>query len=104
MKLIVAALLTGGSVITGSIPNPKVGECIFTDIVVTRSEPTFVDPDGAVTGMRIWQVCGFSVPTDTGGSIAVDDLFVTEIDVDAAIELVEAADDLLGDDGVYLPE
>lgn len=80
MKLLIATLLGGGALI--ALPNPSVGECEIADIVITRTEPTMIDTDGEITGIRIWQVCGFQVPNETGGVRAVDDTFNTEYDID----------------------
>lgn len=94
MKLIIGALLAGGSFVAADLPNPAVGECRIADIVVTRSEPTMINPDGEVTGLRVWQVCGFQVPTDTGGQRAVDDTFVLDFDADDADMVIAAAEAL----------
>ncbi len=83
MKLIIGTLLAGGTLVTADMPNPNVGECEIADAVVTRSEPTFINPDGEVTGLRVWQVCGYQVPTGVGSNMrAVDDEFVTDIELD----------------------
>lgn len=98
MKLI-ATLLFGGTLFAADLPNPEVGACVIADAVVTRSEPTMIDPDGAVTGMRIWQVCSFQHPTDTGGMRTVDDSFVTEIDLEGVDpDMADAAAEVLRGD------
>ena len=94
MKLALA--LIAGSFVGADLPNPQVGECEIADIVVTRSAPTMIDVDGEITGLRIWQVCGFQVPTDTGVR-AVDDTFVIHFDEDTAVLVVEAATELSED-------
>lgn len=89
-----AALLLGGTFFTADLPNPQVGECVIADVVITRTEPTMIDTDGEVTGIRLWQVCGFQVPTETGVA-ARDDTFNTELDLDDAELLVAAAGELV---------
>ncbi len=80
------------------MPNPNVGECAIADVVITRNAPTFINPDGEITGLRIWQVCGYQVPTGDGSNVrAVDDEFVTDIDLDQAELIVAAVDELLDD-------
>lgn len=90
MKFIAATLLAGGTLVSADLPNPQVGECVIADVVVTRSEPTMIDPDGEVLGLRIWQSCGYQYPNGTGGYAAKDDVFVTDVDLDIA-ELIAAA-------------
>lgn len=99
--LITTAILAVGVSIpveAADMPNPAVGECAIADVVVTRGDPTFIDPDGPVTGLRIWQVCGYQVPTGVGSNLrAVDDEFVTDLDLDDATAIAAAAEELLGD-------
>ena len=98
--LIVGVGISGGALVASGLPNPGVGECAPANIVVSRGEPTLIDTNGPVTGIRMWQVCGYQVPTGDGaGMRAVDDEFVTEFDLDDAAVLVEAADELLATDG-----
>lgn len=98
MKFIATLLLGGGALLAGGLPNPEVGECAIADAVVTRSEPTFIDPEGQVTGLRIWQVCGYQVPTGTGSNMrAVDDRFVVDIDLgDVDADDAETVAEVLG--------
>lgn len=102
MRLIIAPLLAGSALAPAAdLPNPDVGECEIADIVVTRTNPTFMDSDGAVTGIRIWQVCSYQTPA--GESLrTIDEEFPLDIDLEAAELLVGAADELLAD-GVYAP-
>lgn len=109
MILTVAAAITGGSAIgsvglnANGLPNPEVGECVFADVIFDREEPTLIDPDGAVTGVHGWQVCGYQVPTGVGSNVrAVDSQFYFELDQDAAVMLVQAADDIAAGDDVFL--
>jgi len=94
----IAALLFGGTFLAADLPNPAVGECVFADVVVTRGDATFLDPDGPVTGLHGWQVCGYQVPTGVGSNMrAVDDQFYFEVDLDdVAPDDAELVADVLG--------
>ena len=99
---IIGAVLGGGVLAAAGLPNPQVGECELADLVVTRDEPTIIDPEGAVTGAHGWQVCGYQVPTGAGSNMrAVDGQFYFEYDLDDARDIVDAADGMLDGDDVF---
>lgn len=94
--LIAGVAVGGGTLIAAGLPNPDVGECEFADIVVTRGNPTYINPEGEITGLHGWQVCGYQVPTGEGSDVrAIDEQFYFEVDVDDAELLVSAAEELL---------
>lgn len=97
MKFIIATVLGGSTLVAANMPNPNVGECAIADFVVERSEPTMIDPDGEVTGARLWQVCGYQFPNGTGGYTSKDDAFWTVVDPELAELIVAAAGDLVED-------
>jgi hypothetical protein len=94
---VIAGVTVGGGVLAAAgLPNPQVGECVWSEVVFTRSQPTMIQPEGEVTGGRIWQACGYQVPTGVGSNMrAVDEAFWTDIDADTAEMLIAASDDLL---------
>lgn len=102
MKYLAIPAIIGGSFVAAELPNPSVGECIVVDVVATRTAPTMINPDGEVTGLRVWSVCGFQVPTDTGGQRAVDDTFVTDYDLDDAEAVIAAAGGLVDGNDVFV--
>ena len=95
MKFIATLILGGGALV--ALPNPSTGECAIADIVITRTTPTMIDTDGEITGLRLWQVCGYQVPNDTGGVRQVDDTFSTEYDLDELREQFPEFAELLED-------
>jgi len=100
--LIVGAVLAGGTV-AANLPNADNGECVWYNVAFDRSDPTYMDPDGVITGGLVSQVCGYQVPNSSGHLIATDDLFWTEIDAEQADAIIQASKDIaLTGDNVYL--
>lgn len=103
MKLIVAALLAGGTLLAADLPNVDSDECAIVSTDIETGDPTFIDPDPAATTLRLIVYCGTSVTSDTGYVSTIRELKYIDVDLEQAEIIVRAASDLLDDDDVYLP-
>ena len=102
MKLAIATLLAGGTLVTGDLPSVGYDECQIVDVIITTGEPTFIDPEPAATAMQIIEYCGQRVVTSTGSFVNQPAFKSVDVDLDHAEIIVQAAGELLGDGDVYL--
>ncbi len=102
MKFIIATLLAGGTLAPAELPTPGINECAIVGTEIVRADPTLVDPTPDAVSVRLVVLCGQGVTSSSGTVRTERDLKVIDLDVEQAAVLVEAADDLLTDDYVFL--
>ncbi len=102
MRSIAAALLAGSSV--SGMPAPEINECSIVSTDIVRADVTLVDPTPDALSVRLVVYCGQAVVTQTGASRNERALKFIDLDVVQAAVLVDAADDLLTDDDVFVED
>lgn len=100
MKLLIAgALLVGGAAVQAELPNVGYDQCDIVSTDVARADETFIDPEPDATSLRLIVYCGQRVITPTGSERNSPELKVIDVDEEQAVVIVDAANDLIQEDG-----
>lgn len=96
--MIAEILAAAATLAAGPDPTPPVGECTILDVVIEKSDPTFMS-DGDVIAMRLYQECAFRMPgVNAGQMVTVYSTQTVEVDAEVAELIVDAAEDLVKSD------